>query len=264
MSSSDNSSTDARPWELPPVDSDEETTGRTNALNKPLYKWQFEPPETQEVDVEPLTAEQIEEIRQSAQNDGFESGREEGLAQGHKEGHEKGYQEGLLAGTEQAKKDAFEQASEEIKQHVSELKTLIDSLQTPVNMVSTELKKELTLLTVTLAKHVIQREISTDESLLTNAISKALSLLPIAENKVDIIVAPSQKAFVEQQLQALIDDQNNETLDVRLSTDTDITPGGCKVETKQNAVDLSIERRCEHVFSQILTPLEVKHDPRAD
>lgn len=265
MANSDNTFKDASPWELPPVGNDESKSERTNALNRPLYKWQFEPPESAQEDEQPLTLptlEQIEEIQQSAHNDGFETGKAEGLEAGHKEGYDKGYEEGLAAGTEQAAKEAYEQSSTEIKQHISELKSIIDTLQNPLKTVSSELKKELSLLTVSLAKFVIMREVERDDEILLESLSQALEHLPIKDNTVDISIASSQKEFIESQLPALF--ENNDIPEIRLLTDATLAPGGCKVETLSHAVDMSIERRCEQVFSQVLNPLELDNDPRAD
>ncbi|MEM0910055.1 MAG: flagellar assembly protein FliH [Pseudomonadota bacterium] len=263
MSKQDNLFEDATPWELPHVDSGKrEEEGKTNALNRPAYKWKYEPPETEQDELKPLTAEQIEDIRQSAYNDGFESGKEEGVASGHKEGYEMGHQEGLSAGTEEGKKDAFEQSTEEIKQQISALSSLLDTLQAPIEMVSDELKRELSLLAVTLANHVIMRETKIDDAILLDAVTRALNQLPIKENRAEVRVSPTQLAFIEERISAL--GENKQPLDLHLIADDAIAVGGCKVDTQFHAVDMSIERRCEQVFSQVLNPLDVEDDPRAD
>ena len=74
-------------WSLPSVESENTSKDeKTNAMGrKPT--WRFEPPEDSlEEEVVPLTAEDIENIRQAAFDEGFNQGKEDGFAKGHEEG----------------------------------------------------------------------------------------------------------------------------------------------------------------------------------
>ena len=62
---------------------------KTNALGK-KRNWVYEPPESEEAEPQPLTAQEIEDIRQAASEEGFSQGKEEGFAKGYEEGKTKG------------------------------------------------------------------------------------------------------------------------------------------------------------------------------
>ena len=86
-------------WTVPNVESrDVQDEGKTNALGK-SRSWRYEPPEETEVaEPAPLTAEEIEEIRQAAFDEGFEQGKADGFAKGFEEGRASGHQEATSKG----------------------------------------------------------------------------------------------------------------------------------------------------------------------
>jgi flagellar assembly protein FliH len=86
-------------WPLPNVQSkpSEQESQKTNAFGK-KSNWVFEPPESEEPEPQPLTAQEIEEIRQAASAEGFSQGKEEGFAKGYEEGKAKGIEDGKALG----------------------------------------------------------------------------------------------------------------------------------------------------------------------
>ena len=64
----------------------------------------------------PLTAEEIDEIRQAASEEGFNQGKEEGFAKGYEEGMTKGLAEGKTQGVEEGKEEGLTQGKEAIEQ----------------------------------------------------------------------------------------------------------------------------------------------------
>ncbi|MFT6918685.1 MAG: flagellar assembly protein FliH, partial [Cognaticolwellia sp.] len=87
-------------WSAPNVQPDEDTSvNKTNALGQPM-NWRYEPPEETEVnDPVPLTAQDIEDIRQAAFEEGFSEGRADGFAKGFDEGKTSGHDAGLISGS---------------------------------------------------------------------------------------------------------------------------------------------------------------------
>ena len=73
-------------WSLPNVQTKpaSEQTNQTDAFGKKA-NWQYEPPEEDIIAPEPLTAEDIEAIRQSAHEEGFSQGKEEGFTKGYEQ-----------------------------------------------------------------------------------------------------------------------------------------------------------------------------------
>ncbi|MGQ8366383.1 flagellar assembly protein FliH [Glaciecola sp. 1036] len=256
---------EAKLWNLPSVDDAlAEDDAKTNALNKPYNKWKYEPPEEEE-DVRPLTAEDIEAIRKSAYQEGFEQGQ----AEGKEAGKTQGYEEGKQLGFEDAKQAGFEegmaQAEQDIQAKLAELTAILEQLHQPFKQVTSELKKELTLLTVTMANAIVGKQIEHDESLITDAIEKGIATLPLNDLVTSIHLHPSQISTVQAYLQDFSNQpQHNQEMHWQLVPDESMAKGGCKITTKQNAVDLSIKRRSEQVISQVLLAQGINNDPRAD
>ncbi|MFQ3264898.1 MAG: flagellar assembly protein FliH, partial [Colwellia sp.] len=82
-------------WSLPDVQNKPsvQDNEKTNALGI-KNNWVYEPPEPEEIEPEPLTAQDIEEIRQAASDEGFGQGKEEGFTKGYEEGKVQGIEEG--------------------------------------------------------------------------------------------------------------------------------------------------------------------------
>lgn len=133
-------------WDLPDMTSQELREGtQVNALNKPR-RWQYEPPEADDNDEEelqPLTAEQLEEIRQAARDEGyqegFENGRADGLKKGYDEGFEAGKEEGIAAG----KEEGIAAGNAVIEEQRGKLDTLLQSLSTPNERITEAVQEEL-------------------------------------------------------------------------------------------------------------------------
>lgn len=259
MSSSSNDFQDAKLWDLPSVDDAlADPPGKTNALNKPKGKWQYEPPE-QTPEVKPLTAEDIESIRQAAYQEGLASGHEEGLAKGQEEGYQKGLEQGIEEGNKEGFSQGQEQAKQEAEEQMQVLKELCVNLSEPSARVNDELKKELVLLSCSLAKAVIQVESEHNQNVLKQAIEQGIAALPLLEGPYQLSLHPQDLAIVQQQFnQELLDKQQ-----WQLVENSELARGGVKIQCLSNAVDVSIERRTQAVFSKLLLDQGLHDDPRA-
>jgi flagellar assembly protein FliH len=253
---------DVKLWDLPSVDDAtviEE--GQTNAFKKPLGRWKFEAPEQeQEEDLKPLTAEDIEAIRKAAFDEGLAMGKEEGFAQGHEQGLESGKQEGLELGKEEGISQGKAQADEEAKVQLDALKNIVEQLQSPLAELQQELKNELLLLAVSLAKAVLKVELSQSNESLLQAINEGIAVLPMQENAYQLHLHVDDMSA----LQAHMGEQAIENKHWQFIACAEMQRGGCKIVSQNNAVDMSIARRSEQVFGQVLLNQGLADDPRAD
>lgn len=253
---------DVKLWDLPSVDDAQLIEeGQTNAFKKPLGRWKFEAPEQeQEEDLKPLTAEDIEAIRKAAFDEGLAMGKEEGFTQGHEQGLESGKQEGLELGKEEGISQGKAQADEEAKVQLDALKNIIEQLQSPLAELQQELKNELLLLAVSLAKAVLKVELSQSNESLLQAINEGIAVLPMQENAYQLHLHIDDM----NALQTHMGEQAIESKHWQLIACAEMQRGGCKIVSQNNAVDMSIARRCEQVFQQVLLNQGLADDPRAD
>jgi flagellar assembly protein FliH len=250
---------DAKLWDLPSVDDSEpQDDGRTDAFNKPVGKWKYEAPE-QEEDLAPLTAEDIEAIRSAAYQDGLTAGHHEGFEKGHEHGLQIGKDEGLEQGKAEGLEKGESEAAEIASVHIQGISSVLEALQMPLNQLNEQVKQELVLLAVSLAKAVLRTEVNQSSESVSQAINDAIAVLPICDANYQIYLHP-------QDLENITDAMGADALNQKrwqLIASAELEQGGCKVLTQNNAVDMSISRRCEQIFSQLLVEQGLADDPRA-
>ena len=143
-------------WPLPNVQANhsEEQDSHTNALGK-KSTWRYEPPEEEIAEPEPLTAEEIEEIRQAAHDEGFGQGKEEGFAKGYEEGKAQGIEEGTVQGIEQGNEQGLAQSKEAIDALSENWQSLIEQLVKPLASVEKNIEEQLLTLVVQLTEALV-------------------------------------------------------------------------------------------------------------
>ena len=248
MSSYNIESEDAQAWDLPNLeDSKAIEQASENAFNiKP--KWKFEPPEEEAEEIAPPTAEEIEQIRKAAFDEGFAEGKQQGLAEGHSEGLEKGHAEGTEQGLIEGKESGFEQGKQEAQVVLQTLESVLQQLHIPLEQVNSQVKQQVSLLAASLAKAVVHTQITTNQQVITNALEKGLEALPLNETNIQIYVNPDDLAHIE----SVIPKQKQQEQGWHLLEKPSLSQGGCEVISTNNAVDVSIERRTRDVIDQFL------------
>ncbi|MBC3764998.1 flagellar assembly protein FliH [Neptunicella marina] len=241
-------------WEFPFVEDEQQIAAdrdKTNAINK-KPQWQYEPPEADnEQQTEELslpTADEIEEIRQAAHNEGFEQGKQQGLEQGLAEGKEQGYQQGYDEGFDKGNEEGLTSGAEQIQQQLQVLESMLSHITQPMQQVDKQLENELVVLATELAKAVIRTEVETNKNIIFQAITEGLNVLPIAEKMYQIRLHPDDVALIKEHFS----DEDIERHHWRLVETPDMTRGGCDIVTDSNAVDLSIERRTRDILDKFL------------
>lgn len=239
-------------WPSPQLDADKKVpVGKTNALNKtlPLTKTvSVEMDDEAALEVKPLTAEDIEQIRQAAFDEGFAQGKEEGFSKGYEEGREQGTADGLAQGQAEGKKIGLEQASDEIEQKKQELARLLDQLQQPLLQIDQQVEQQLLQLCLAMAEAVIAVECKTNPQVILKTLSDATAVLPLQTEHILIRLHPDDMAIVEQHFSA-------EQLAERhwqLRADPAVEPGGCLLETPLSSMDRSIKHRLQSSLEHFL------------
>jgi flagellar assembly protein FliH len=196
-------------WELPSVEGD---ILPSSTVNKPKR---------------PPTAEELEAIHKEAYEEGFNLGRKEGRTIGHKEG--------------------FELASREMQTRIDTLSGIINVLSEPLRQVDEEVEKSLTEMVHLIAKHLIRRELKTNEGEIIGVVRHVMSHLPISARNPRIHLNPEDIDLVKN---ALSIDDDKATW--RLEADPLINRGGCLVETESSFIDATVEARIAAEVSQML------------
>ncbi|MDH5786206.1 MAG: flagellar assembly protein FliH [Chromatiales bacterium] len=169
--------------------------------------------------IQPLTAEQLEQIRAEASEEGFEQGRHEGL----------------------------QAARGEIDAALMRLEQIIQFLEAPLQQVDEEVEGELQLLALAIARQVVRQEISTDQEKILRVVHDAISLLPSAAREIKLVLHPDDALLLRER------EPPAETVERKwqLIEDDSLTRGGCLVESESSRIDATMERRINTIAEEL-------------
>lgn len=203
----------------------------------------------EEEEVKPLTAADLNEIRQAAREDGFQEGRQAGYAEGLEKGQADGYKEGYASGEAEGRnhgeQQALEQTRQEVTSRIERLEHLMGELLMPIERQEDELESVLVNLTMALARAVVFRELSIDSSQVRQVVRRALSSLPSAADNLRIHIHPDDIEPVREVTERL------ESPAVIIEDDS-LMPGGCIVESRHSLVDYTVEKRFQRAVQSML------------
>ncbi|SFU92192.1 flagellar assembly protein FliH [Pseudomonas sp. OV546] len=188
-----------------------------------------EPPvEMEEVpldEVQPLTLEELESIRQEAYNEGFAAGEKDGFR----------------STTLKVRQEA--EAALNVK--LANLERLMGVLFDPIAEQDSQIEKAMVGLVEHIARQVIQRELVLDSSHIESVMREALKLLPLGVGNVRLYINPQDF----EQVKALRE-RHEETW--RIVEDAALQPGGCRVETEHSRIDATVETRISQIMAKLL------------
>jgi flagellar assembly protein FliH len=181
-----------------------------------------------------MTAEDMQAIFDAAEKDGFEQGHKDGFAKGNSEGFDAGRQQGLMEMRAQlvAEQQRFQK--------------LANALLEPLTAQDEDVEQLLLDVICTLTQSVVQRELLTDSSQITSLVKNAVNALPIGSKNIRVCLNPDDLAAVETYAA-------EQQLSWQFFGDSELLPGGCRIETPESRVDFSVSTRLQTVLEQFVT-----------
>lgn len=216
--------------------------------------------EEEEIEVEPLTAEQLEQIRQEAYNEGLEQGLVEGRQKGERLGYEQGHQEGVEAGRkegfeqgeaqgkEQGEQTAIAQGKARTDQKVSELNALLQALYQPIEQERQELDALLPELVLKLTEEIIEAELGQGSEHAIRFVKQALHELPSGAKNIEIFLSPLDLPYVE----AAVEQDTHWHEEWSIEADDSLQAGGCRIVSHESIVDFTREKRWQTLLNQFV------------
>lgn len=174
--------------------------------------------------VQPLTLEQLEQIRQEAYNEGFATGEKDGFHAGQLK--------------------ARQEAEVQLAARVAQLEQLMGHLLEPIREQDQAIEVALVQLVSQLAQEVIRRELASDSSQIRQVVQGALKLLPMGAQNIRIHLHPQDFAEIRQ-----LRERHEEHW--KLMEDEQLSPGGCRIETEHSLVDATVETRLSQALQQL-------------
>ncbi len=237
----------AAPWQLPEVDAEGDFA---EALAQDLAD--SSPPEEPPERVSPPvpTAEELEAMqrqafeeaasagREAGYREGFDKGNQEGYKEGYDKGFQQGYREGRDKGEAEGREAARAEAEKVLAEEVGYLQRLMDCLSQPLARLDEEVERELVSLAMAVARQLVRRELKTDPGQIVAVVREALSLLPLSQRTVTLVMHPDDAERVRQALHL-----DQVRVPWEIVEDPLITRGGCRVETDVSRIDATVETR---------------------
>lgn len=153
------------------------------------------------------------------------------------------YQEGFDLG----KKEGFVAGKAEIKAQAQSIESIARFLERPLADLDDELVDELVEMSMSIARHIIRREIKTDPGQIVAVVRDAITTLPIASRNIRVHLHAEDAALIREAL-GIIEDGSS----ITIVEDPVLTRGGCKIATDTSKLDASIEKRIAAIAKEIL------------
>lgn len=224
-------------------------------------------------DVAP-TSEEIQNIKQHAHAEGYQSGLEtghiEGQEKGYSEGEQRGYNEGLAQGWETGHKKGLEEGTQqgltdghakgfkeghdegyaaglaeakaEVDEALQRLTALINNLAQDVATASEKMAPPMLDLALDISKAVLKTAIVIKPNIVLSVIKEAIRDLPNMASPIRVHLNTEDIALVKKYLEADINQEQWTLVD-----DPQIDRGGCRIETASNEVDATLETRWKRI-----------------
>ncbi len=172
------------------------------------------------------TAEELDAIRKAAQEDGF------------KDGFEKGLHDGLKAGQTQ------------IQQQVSDLQTLISTLNTPLLGIEDVIEQQVVTLTTLLTRQVVLNELKMAPENIAELFKAALAQLPLMNRQLKIRIHPEDFKFIQQFTTSTAESE------WQWVEDATMTRGGLDIDSIDTHIDATVETRIKNAIEKLLGEAE--------
>lgn len=166
----------------------------------------------------------------------YEDGYGIGLEQGKREGHELGYSEGHRAGIEKAREEVEARNREKSEAAEEEIGRMLETIETEKEEILTKFKADLEGLSLAIARKIVKKELSTDETALQSIIK---GVLESYRNQawVKISVSPSDAGRLAKADRGLAEALQEVSDNIKVVPSPDLKEGDCLIDLPDRLID---------------------------
>ncbi len=230
-------------WGLPDYTSETNKAAKDTAMNyDPGWVPNFEQPIAEEP-VE-LTEADIENIKESARQEGYHQGQEAGFNAGYEKGKEQGIEAGQAEGFTLGQTEGINAGQDHIKQQVEHFIALANQFAQPLELMNSQVEKQLVDMVLALTKEVVHVEVQTNPQIILDTVRESVEALPISGHAITLKLHPEdvdiiRSAYGEQEL-----DCRNWTL----VNEPSLNRGDVQIEAGESSVSYKMEERVRTVL----------------
>ncbi|MDA7745906.1 flagellar assembly protein FliH [Psychromonas sp.] len=243
---------DFQQWVLPDFDNDlPKEQDETNLFGKPA-NW-YNNQERDSLDPEdekpkPLTLEDIESIRASAYEDGFNEGKEAGFVKGLEEGKLQGLSEGHREGLAQGLDQGLSEGQAKIDAQTLHWQQLVSRLNRPLEKLDDNVEFQLIKLATSLAEQITRCEVTVNPQIILQALKQGVEALPVNEQTIVISLHPEDLIFIQNAFPEA--ECAKRGWDLR--SEPTLLRGDCQVQTQTSSIDYTFSTRVQQVLKHFL------------
>jgi flagellar assembly protein FliH len=239
-------------WPLPDFeDRSAKDKNETDLFGKPAnwynskYQQNIEP---EEEEPQPLTLEDIEAIRVSAYEDGFNEGKEAGFVKGLEEGKLQGLSEGHQEGLAQGLEQGLNEGQIKVDAQTLHWQQLVSRLHRPLEKLDDSVEYQLIKLTTHLAEQMVRCEVTVNPQVVLQALKQGVDALPANKQSIIISFHPEDLIFVQN----AFPDSECKKRGWDLRAEPTLLRGDCHVQTNTSSIDYTFSSRIDQVLSHFL------------
>jgi len=262
-------------WVLPDFEErNVKEKSETDLFGKPANWYNSDYQETiepEEEEPKPLTLEDIEAIRVSAYEDGFNEGKEAGFIKGLEEGKLQGLSEGHQQGLEQGLEQGLKEGQVKIDAQTLHWEQLVSRLHRPLERLDESVEFQLIKLSTRLAEQMVRCEVTVNPKVVLQALKQAVEALPANKQRIILSFHPDDLLFVQH----AFSESECEKRGWDLRAEPTLSRGDCHVQTETSSIDYTFATRIDQVLSHFLKEnyqhspevsddLDISHDQALD
>ena len=163
-----------------------------------------------------------------------------------REAWEHGFKDGHVEGVRKGEAELAKRIAE-VDVKLAALDAIMGALARPLDELDSQVEQELTRLTLTVAKHLVRRELKMDPAQVIGIIRHTVSLLPLSARKIKIHLHPEDATIVREKLARASGEQ-----EWQLAEDPLMARGGCRLTTENSSIDARFEASVAAALSALL------------
>jgi flagellar assembly protein FliH len=172
------------------------------------------------------TVQELEDVEQRAYEEAYAKGRAEGLAAAERE---------------------MRPQLQQLQARIERMDQIVGTLARPLQELDAVVEDQLVQLALTVARHLVRRELRIDPSQVIAIIRETVALLPASARDVRVHLHPEDAAVVREKLAAPTGERVWTIVE-----DPVMSRGGCRVTTDNAQIDARLETRIGTVVSALL------------
>ena len=167
-------------------------------------------------------------------------------AQGMQQLQEQAYKEAYAKGLEKGRQEARQIGLKEMKAQVDRLSAILTELENPLENFDKEIADTLVDMVLSIANHLIRRELKTEPGQIIAVVKEAVAALPINAQRILLHLHPEDAQLVRETMAV-----RDETDSWRVVEDPTLSRGGCKIVTENSQIDATVEARLAAIAAKV-------------